>query len=78
MNTKASNDHDFVPPETYKPSKGPLPSELLALEALPHFEPLVIPETLGKSRLPNVSEPEDIFRLFFTRQLIDLMVNCTN
>jgi hypothetical protein len=78
MNAKASNDHDFVPPETYKPSKRPLPSELLALEALPYFEPMSMQEILGRPRLPNISEPEDIYRLFFNNRLIDLMVNCTN
>ena len=78
MNVKASNDHDFVPPETYRPSRGPLPSELLAIKAISHFAPMVIEEMLGRPRLPNISDLEGIFRLFFTHQLVDLMVYHTN
>ena len=66
MPVNRSNDHDFVPPETYKPSKGPLPPELLALEALPDFKPLSLQDVSDTTRLPSLNmHPESIFRLLF-------------
>ncbi len=66
MSVNRSNDHDFVPPETYKLSKGPIPSALLALEALPDFHPLLLQDVSGTTRLPSLNmHPESIFRASF-------------
>jgi hypothetical protein len=64
INVKALNDYDFIPSKIYKPLKGLLLSELLALEVLPNFKPILMQEILGRPRLSNISKLEDIFRLF--------------
>jgi hypothetical protein len=42
MSVKASNDHDFVPPDRYKPLKGPIPAEITQLEKAPEFNSMVL------------------------------------
>ena len=81
MSVKASNDHDFVPPDRYKPLKGPIPAEITQLEKVPEFNSMVLDIKEARVRLPsNVdsSNPEALFRLFFTDELLRLIVNCTN
>jgi hypothetical protein len=42
MSVKASNDHDFVPPDPYKPLKGPIPAEITQLEKVPELNSMVL------------------------------------
>ena len=78
---KPSNDHDFVPPTQYHPyTKDTLPN-LSEFEQIPQFEPMEFESKEGVSQLPDIidsSDPEAIFRLFFTNTVLDLLVRCTN
>lgn len=83
MPVHKSTDHDFVPPEKYKPSKcKQIPPEILALETIPNdFEPLQLLEREGHLNslepIRNLNE-EGVFMLLFDDKVVDIIIHCTN
>ena len=82
MNKGQSNDHDFVPPTQYKPSRTKQkPSGFSPLKLIPKFEVMDLNHTTSSSQISNTinsSSPEALFALFFTDSVIDRIVQCTN
>jgi len=81
MNEGQSNDHDFVPPTQYKPSRTKKPPGFSPLKLIPRFKAMDLNHTTSSSQVPNTidsSSPEAIFTLFFTDSVIDRIVRCTN
>ena len=82
MNKGQSNDHDFVPPTQYKPSRlKQKPSGFSPLKLIPSFKAMDLNRTISSSQIPNTinsSSPEALFTLFFTDSVIDRIVQCTN
>ena len=82
MNKGRSNDHDFVPPTQYKPSRTKQqPSGFSPLKIIPSFKAMDLNRTTSSSQIPNTinsSSPEALFTLFFTDSVIDRIVRCTN
>src|SRR5947207_10005614 len=82
MNKGQSNDHDFVPPTQYKPSRTKQkPSGFSPLKLIPRFKAMDLNRTTSSSQLLNTinsSSPEALFTLFFTDSVIDRIVQCTN
>ena len=76
-----SNDHDLVPYTKYRP-KSRLPSLYDLLRSTPLFTPIKLdPITNPGPNLPidhNIDDPIAYFRLFFTDNLIQYLVDCTN
>jgi hypothetical protein len=82
MNKGRSNDHDFVPPTQYKPTRTKQqPSGFSPLKLIPRFKAMDLNRTTSSSQIPNTidsSNPEALFTLFFTDSVIDRIVQCTN
>jgi len=82
MNKGRSNDHDFVPPTQYKPSRTrDKPPGFSPLKLIPGFKAMDLNRTTSSSQLPETidsSSPEALFTLFFTTSVIDRIVRCTN
>ena len=81
MNKGRSNDHDFVPPTQYKPSRTKKPQGFSPLKLIPRFEAMDLNHTTSSGQIPNTidsSSPEALFALFFTDSVIDHIVRCTN
>ena len=82
MNKGRSNDHDFVPPTQYKPSRiKNKPPGFSPLKLIPEFTAMDLNRTTSSSQIPktiNSSSPEALFTLFFTESVIDHIVQCTN
>ena len=81
MNKSRSNDHDFVPPTQYKPSRTKKPPGFSPLKLIPIFEAMDLNHTTSSGQIPNIidsSSPEALFTLFFTDSDIDRIVRCTN
>jgi len=82
MNKGQSNDHDFVPPTQYKPSRTKQqPLGFSPLKLIPRFKAIDLNRTTSSSQLSNTidsSNPEALFTLFFTDSVIDHIVQCTN
>jgi len=82
MNKGQSNDHDFVPPTQYKPSRTKQkPSGFSPLKLIPRFKAMDLNRITSSSQIPNAinsSSPEALFTLFFTDSVINRIVQCTN
>ena len=82
MNEGQSNDHDFVPPTQYKPSRTKQqPSGFSPLKLIPRFKAIDLNHITSSSQIPNTinsSSPEALFALFFTDLVIDRIIQCTN
>ena len=82
MNKGRSNDHDFVPPTQYKPSRiKQQPSGFSPLKLIPSFKAIDLNRITSASQIPNIinsSSPEALFTLFFTNSVINRIVQCTN
>src|SRR6266480_6853944 len=82
MNEGQSNDHDFIPPTQYKPSRmKQQPSGFSPLKLILRFKAMDLNHTTSSSQIPNIidsSSPEALFTLFFTDSVIDYIVRCTN
>src|SRR5437667_4122327 len=78
MNKGRSNDHDFVPPTQYKPSRiKQKPSGFSPLKLIPRFEAIDLNLITSSSQVLNIinsSSPEALFTLFFTDSVIDHIV----
>ena len=76
-----SNDHDLVPYTKYRP-KSRLPAQYDALRAMPPFKPIELDLITNPGlNLPaelDLDDPIAFFRLFFTNNLIQHLVDCTN
>ena len=76
-----SNDHDLVPYTKYR-LKSRLPAQYNALRALPPFKPIELDPIINPGPdLPSeldLDDPVAFFRLFFTNNLIQYLVDCTN
>jgi hypothetical protein len=80
MNKGQSNDHDFVPPTQYKPTKKQ-PSGFSPLKLIPRFEAMNLHRIKGSSQVPNTidsSSPEALFNLFFTDSVVARIIQCIN
>ena len=82
MNKGRSNDHDFVPPTQYKPSRTKnKPPGFSPLKLIPGFKAMDLNRTTSSSQIPNTinsSSPEALFTLFFTESVIDRIIQYTN
>ena len=84
VRNRTSNDEDFVPPTQYpkllrRMKKKPPPAPNL----LPYFEPLPIynENIYGTPKLPHYidsGDPYQIFKLFWTDELLDKLVKFIN
>src|SRR5277367_3431674 len=78
MNEGRSNDHDFVPPTQYKPSRAKKqPPGFSPLKLILRFEAMDLNQTTSSGQIPNTidsSSPEALFTLFFTDAVIDRIV----
>jgi hypothetical protein len=76
-----SNDHDLVPYTKYRP-KARLPPEYDKIKVIPSFKPMELePITNPAPNLPtdlDLDDPIALFRLFFTNEIIQSLVDCTN
>src|ERR1700722_1309572 len=76
-----SNDHDLVPYTKYRP-KSRLPAQYDTLRSMPPFKPIKLdPITHPGPDLPtelDLDDPIAFFRLFFTNDLIQYLVDHTN
>src|SRR5690349_8573926 len=82
MDEGRSNDHDFVPPTQYKPSRTKeQPSGFSPLKLIPRFEAMHLYRTKSSSQVPDTldsSSPEALFTLFFTDLVVARIIQCTN
>src|SRR6266513_1082198 len=82
INKGQSNDHDFVPPTQYTPSRTKnKPPGFSPLKLIPGFKAMDLNRTISSSQIPNIinsSSPEALFTLFFTESVIDRIIQCTN
>jgi hypothetical protein len=76
-----SNDHDLVPYTKYRPKKR-LPARYGKLRAMPRFKPIELDPIINPGpNLPTELDLDDsvaFFQLFFTDDLIQHLVDCTN
>ena len=76
-----SNDQDLVPYTKYR-LKSRLPDQYDELRAIPHFKPIKLDPIINPGPdLPaelDLDNPVAFFQLFFTNDLIQYLVDCTN
>src|ERR1700722_4195863 len=76
-----SNDHDLVPYTKYR-LKSRLPAEYDKIRTMPSFKPIELDPIINPGpNLPtelDLDDPVAFFRLFFTNNLIQYLVDYTN